>query len=108
MTLHYAAVNSQGTFPPSNAAPAQYLLCETTSFCPDSLKTSSDSTTTLTEVLRGCLEKLKVAVPLGCAERKERSEYVCRVATEITSSEEVVSLCREKMVVSLKMMQMWC
>lgn len=83
MTVYDAAVNSRGTFPPSNVAPAHYLLCETTSFCHDSLKTSSDSITTLEEVLRGCLEKLKVAIPLDCAERKERSEHVRRVATEI-------------------------
>lgn len=83
MTVYYAAVNSRGTFPLSNVAPAHYLLCETTRFCHDSLKTSSDSIPTLAEVLRGCLEKLKVAVPLDCAERKERRAYVRRVATEI-------------------------
>lgn len=83
LTVYNAAVNSRGTFPPSNVAPAHHLPCETTSFCHDSLKTSPDSITTLAEVLRGCLEKLKVAVPLDCAERKERSKYVRRVATEI-------------------------
>lgn len=109
MTVYDAAVNSRGTFPPSNAAPAHYLLCETTRFCHDSLITSPDSITTLA-VLKGCLEELKVAVPLDCAERKERSESMfAELPQRFTSSVEmVVSLCRERTVVSLKMMQMWC
>lgn len=70
LTVYYAAVNSRGTFPSSNVAPAYYLLREITRFCHDSLKISPDSIITLAEVLRGCLEELKVAVPLDCAERK--------------------------------------